>query len=236
LTGPGSPAQPAQPSAGKRAKRCAPAFTDTKLVLDQTNEVPPKTISVPDLTGTGTADKPFFTDSEPMFFRKKGDGGGGIPLMVTVNPVHPEKARAAPATVQKLGTVGIELQARRMTKRDRARVYGRAEVVLAGIAILLALFTFLASLWAPSADEKVGRAALAAQLQPIEQRLTIGISTHDSVAIQQSQAQLEAVLQTQDRRSNPLSTAAKWTSFLLALISAVITYRVATKRAKATPS
>jgi hypothetical protein len=236
LTGPGSPEKAAREKAAKRVKQCAPAFADTNLVLDQNDQVQAKTISVPDLTGPGTANKPFYTDSEPMFFRKKGDEGGGILLMVTVNPVHPENARAAPATVQKLGGLAIELQARRMTKRDRARVYGRAEVVLAGIAILLALFTFLASLWAPSADEKVGRAALAAQLQPIEQGLAKGISTHDSVAIQQSQAQLEAVLQTQNHRSNPLSTAAKWTSFLLALISAVITYRVATKRAKATPS
>jgi hypothetical protein len=210
------------------------AFTDTQLKLDQNEkgEVPSGTIVVPNLIGPRTVKNPFYTAREPMVFRAKG-ATSTVRLNVTTNSAV-QSGVVAPDTVSKFGgRTGVGIEARRLTWPERAGSFGKAEVVLALIAVVLAVVTIVAVFVAPSADQTVGRADLAAQLQPIEQRLTTGISTHDPRAVQRAQTQLRATLETSDQASN-VGTGLAVATGALGLISAVIACGVAAKRAKTT--
>jgi hypothetical protein len=203
-----------------------------KLEQDQDGTVPSDTIVVPDLTGPKTVKDPFYTASEPMVFRAK-NSTGTVRLNVRTNKAL-VSGRVSPDTVPKFGKAGVEIEARRLTWFERARRFGKAEVVLALIAVALAVCAIVTALVTPSADQKEGRANLAAQLQPIEQRLATGISAHDPGAVQQAQTQLRAALETADQASSEVSTELTIATWVLGLISAGIACGVAVKRAKTT--
>jgi hypothetical protein len=209
----------------------------TQLKLDEDDSVPSGTIVVPNLAGPNAADSPFFTTTEPMIFHAKGDGSTSrdVRLMVQVNQGWPS-AVVAPVTRQKLANkLGVEIEARRLTWLERVRGLGKAEVLLAVIALLLAASAILTTIVTPSADHKAGRADLATQLQPIEQRLAAGIRTHDPAAVQQAQTQLRAALKAETHASNDVSSAAVGATLVLGLLSAMIACGVAAKRATTTP-
>jgi hypothetical protein len=211
------------------------AFTDTVLKLDQNEkgEVPLDTIVVPDLIGPGTASQPFYTVREPMVFRAKGKTSD-VRLMVTTNKAVTSGV-VAPSTMSKLGaSLNDRIEARRLTRFERVRNFGKAEVVLALIALLLVAAAIVTTLVTPSADQNVGRADLAIQLQPIEQRLAIGISTHNPMAVQQAQNQLRAALKAEGHASNDVSTGAMIATLVLGVVSAMFALGVAVKRAKKT--
>ncbi len=210
-------------------------FIDTGLKLDQNGDVPTRTVVVPNLAGPNeTDDYPFFTTAEPMMFRKSGSSGG-VRLNVTVNR-EVRSAVVAPSTVDELGgKLGVEIEARRLTKSERLKAYGRAEVILAGIATLVAVFAIITAFTSPSAEQQAGRADLAAQLHPIEQRLTIALSGHDSAAAEQAQKDLEAALAMEKHESSAVSTVATVGTLLLGLLSAGIALNVVRKRSLSTP-
>lgn len=212
-------------------------FTLTNLKLEQDESVPSDTIIVPDLAGSKTADDPFFTTREQMVFRAKGEGATqrDVHLMVQVNQAWPS-AVVAPGTRPELAKkLGVDIEARRLTKLERVRRLGKAEVLLAVIALLLAASAIVATIVTPSADQQAGRADLAAQLQPIEQRLAAGISTHDPTAIHRAQTQLKSTLKADSYASNDVGTGSTAATLVLGLLSAVIACGVAVKRARTTP-
>jgi hypothetical protein len=204
-------------------------------------------IAVPNLIGPGmvkkqfftrrTVNKPLFTSREPMVFRAIGEKSTGheVRLMVTTD-ASIQSSVVAPDTVKDLAHgIGVRIEARRLTKLERARSFGKVEVVLALIAVLLAAAAIVTTIVTPSADQNVGRADLAVQLQPIEQRLAIGISTRNATTVQQAQAQLRTALEAEDHASNDVSTGAMAATLVLGLLSAIIALGVAAKRAIITP-
>jgi hypothetical protein len=211
------------------------AFTDTALKFEQgeRGEVPLDTIVVPGLVGPGTDNEPFYTVREPMVFRVKGTTTD-VHLMVTASK-GVTSGVVAPSTMSELGaSLNTPIEARRLTKFERVRNFGKAEVVLALIALLLVAAAVVTTLVTPSADQNVGRADLAIKLQPIEQRLTIGISTHNPMTVQQAQDQFRVALKAEDHASNDVSTGATFATLALGVISAIFALGVAVKRAKKT--
>jgi hypothetical protein len=97
------------------------------------------------------------------------------------------------------------------------------------------LFLVATTFWAPSADEKLGRAQFATQLEPIEQQLETGIRTDNPATVEQARAALKAAIDGQPHASGLISTSAKYTSLALGALSALIALGVAVKHAKSTP-
>ena len=150
-----------------------------------------------------------------------------------INPYPGTPALDEKGSVSQLSSkLGVQIHARRLTGRERIWSFGKAEVLLAGIGLLLVIAAFVTTFVTPSSDQQLGRADLAVQLQPIEQRLAAGISAHDPVAVQGAQQQLGAALRAEDRHgSDDLSTASEFATFALGLLSAGIACRIAWKRA-----
>lgn len=214
----------------------SPEFTPTGLKLAQHSSVAAGTIVVPNLAGPKAAGTPpFYTTREQMVFHAVGDGSKDtdVRLMVQVNLMWPS-ATVAPDTVSRLSSkLGVEIHARRLTRRERIWSFGKAEVVLAGIGLLLVIAAFITTFVTPSSDQQLGRADLAVQLQPIEQRLAAGISAHDPAAVQGAQQQLGAALRAADRHgSDDVTTGSEIATLALGLISGGIACRIAWKRAK----
>jgi len=209
----------------------------TNLKLDEDDSVSSGTIVVPDPAGPNPADAPLFTTREPMVFRATGEGSTGrdVRLMVQVNQGW-HSAVVAPGTRPLLAEkLGVDIGARKLTKLERVRGLGKAEVLLAVVALLLAASAIVTTIVTPAAEQKAGRADLSAHLQPIEQRLAAGISTHDPTAIQRAQTQLRSALEADNHASNDVSTGSTAATLVLGLLSAMIACGVAVKRARTTP-
>ena len=208
-------------------------FTDTRLTLGESNDVPTDVMMVPNLIGPGRDDKPFYTTAEPMVFRVKGSDQEGVQLKVVANRAV---KGVEVASVTALGAaLGAPIEARRLTKGERIKQFTKSEVILAVMAVLLALCTAVTVFWAPSADEKMGRAEFARQLQPIEQQLTVGLTTHDDAAVQRAHSALAKAVAEQPHSSNILSAIAQYGSLVLGVLSALFALGVTIKHARSSP-
>jgi hypothetical protein len=78
------------------------------------------------------------------------------------------------------------------------------------------------------------RSQVAAQLAPIELRLADALRTNDLTAVRQADTQLHTALVADDHPKSGLSAAVTFVMLLLGVLSALIAFAVASKRARAT--
>ncbi len=204
-------------------------FVATGLTLDQDTSVSAGVIVVPHLGGPAG-----LVSTEPMIFRADGAGSTGKPIQLCVqtNPAL-VSAVVAPTTVRQLSTaLGVDVLARSLTKGERLQRYGKAEVLLAVIAVLLAISAIVSATVTPSIDKSAGRADLAMTLAPIQQSLADAVRSNNLAAVAQSEAQLRLTLKAHDHANDDASSAVTITTLLLGVMSAVIAFGVAVKRAR----
>jgi hypothetical protein len=132
-----------------------------------------------------------------------------------------------------LVTAGVApLQARRLSLWERARRLGRAEVITAGFAALLALVALGTALTKPAAERVTAEQHLQQQAQPIVERI-FGAPTPS--ARTRAFADLSALLAHRDQGHPDLATAFTWAAVGLPVASALVLLVTARRKALEPP-
>jgi len=202
----------------------------TGLALDQDSAVPKDVVWVPQ----SAIDNGVKANSW-MVFQAEGDGSTGKSAVLWVElKLTARGAVVSSATAGKLRTAGTpKLNARSLTKWNKVRRFGRGEILIAALAVLIAVAGIGVAVTKPAAERVAAEARLHDQAIPLVEQIATATSP---AARDQAVAKLNALLTHRDEAHSGAAAAFTWATIVLPLLTALLVVGVATKKPLGPPS